>query len=504
VAALTSDVLNNHARRNIVTPAIVVWALLAAAVAVFWPTVRAVVGTWMTVADYEHGWAIAAIAAFWLLRQRARIDAAHIRPQPLALIALAALLFAWMVAWRANSDILQQLIAPLAVLATVLAALGPAALRLVLGPIAFLYFAIPLWDHLVPALQGLTVWVTEGLLGLIGVPAQVEGHHVQIPAGMFSIIEGCSGKRYFVIGLAVGALAAAFQGLRGRKLTALMAVAALAALVTNWLRVVTVIYAGHVSDMQHYLVAVEHKTLGYFMFAPMLLVIGWVARRLGVRQASAPSPAESCAESLPVSSRTLLSSAAPALALLVIPAVLSASGPAMQEDGAALRQLPLLTGKWQGPLPANERWRPRYTGPADERRVSYAADQFRVEVYLNSYAVQSPGRELVHHSNSTAPADRWMLVKRLPADETPLRGVIVESRLDGRWLVAQTHVVGGRVIAAPALAQLYYGLDAVWRAPPAGIIALAAPCAGECDAAAQRVRELWADHSAAFIDVIPR
>jgi transmembrane exosortase EpsH len=48
----------------------------------------------------------------------------------------------------------------------------------------------------------------------MGVPTQVEGHHVTIPSGHFSIVEGCSGKRYLMISLAFATLAAAIEQLR--------------------------------------------------------------------------------------------------------------------------------------------------------------------------------------------------------------------------------------------------------------------------------------------------
>ena len=120
----------------------------------------------------------------------------------------------------------------------------------------------------------------------MGVATQVDGHSVTIPEGTFSIVEGCSGKRYMVIGLAFATMAGVTHDVRGRGRIILLATATLAALVTNWLRVVVVIYVGHVSNMQNYLVAREHLSFGYALFIPLMAVIFLVARRLGHEGAS--------------------------------------------------------------------------------------------------------------------------------------------------------------------------------------------------------------------------
>ena len=262
-------------------PSRVVWILVGACVVGLWPTVAALARIWRDMFDYHHGGLIAAITRHLAVAYPAR-DRREQRP-PGARGAAALRVddrWAGRSLYRANSELMQQLLLPVMLLLAVYAAAGPQVCRRVAPPLAYLYFAIPLWDQLVPLLQWLTTAVAESLLGLIGVPTQVEGHHVTIPSGRFSIIEGCSGQRYLVIALAFAALAAAIEGLRWRRLLLLLRVAGGLALVTNWLRVVTVIYAGHVTEMQHYLVAQEHRSFGYALFIPLLLAIMWMARRM--------------------------------------------------------------------------------------------------------------------------------------------------------------------------------------------------------------------------------
>lgn len=482
-----------------VTPHLALWGLLALAVAAFWPTLSALARIWLTKSDYQHGFVIAVISAVWLFKTRKQIDACDVRATPFALLALIAAIGLWVIAYRANSEMMQQLMFPPILSLIVLAAFGPAVLYRVLPPIAYLYFAIPIWDHLIPLLQWLTTHVAETVLGFVGVPTQVEGHHVTIPAGRFSIIEGCSGSRYFITGLAFAAVAAAMQSVRRQQLVSLLCAAIAAALITNWLRVVIVIYAGHVSNMQHYLVATEHKSLGYVLFVPMLLAIGYVARRLGGNA----NTVESTARGDDSISRVKAGWIAPAI-LLSAPVLVWAVPSGGTQSDPLLAPLPIKTGAWQGPLPASDEWQPQFVAPADETRASYSLGEQRVEVYLNTYGAQSPGQELVFHSNSVMPAERWTLVRRLSRAGSAPPMAIAADQGGERWVIARNFVVKGRVTGHAALAQLYYGIYALWQPVPGGTIAVATRCSPSCDDAAKRLDRFWTDNGELFVGLIPQ
>jgi exosortase A len=483
------------------TPSRAVWALLGVAVVALWPAFASLARIWRDMFDYHHGILIAVVALAWLWRIRREIDASSVRPVRAALPLVAIALLAWTIAYRANSELMQQMLLPIIPILAVYAAAGPQVCRRVAAPIAYLYFAIPLWEQLLPYLQALTTAVAESVLGALGVPTQVEGHHVTIPSGRFSIIEGCSGKRYLVIALAFGALAAAIEGLRWRRTLALLAVATGLALLTNWLRVVTVIYVGHVTQMQHYLVAHEHMSFGYALFVPLLLAILWVSRRICRGQSDQPV-ARAAAE---VERRSRPADWAIVMGLVVLPILVWARVPE-QNAVVHLAAMPVATGAWQGPLPAAEAWQPRFVDPAEERRAAYAVDGQRIEVYVNVYGVQTPGRELVFHRNSVAPIDRYTLIRRVPArSATPPAEVVAESGLSGgtRWVVTHTYKVGGWLTTSPGLAQVYYGLHAIVRPVPGGTLAIATRCDADCDSAERAIDEFWREHSGELVGLIP-
>ena len=247
--------------------------LAALATAALWPSLGSLAATWRDMHDYQHGYIIAAVSAIWLAVIVRRQWSARPRPSLPGLGALAVVLFAWVVGVCANSLIAHQMLFPLAVWCAVWSATGLQQARHAAAPIAFLYFATPIWEYAVPVLQRLSVAATETALGWLGVSAEVHEYFVSIRGGTFHIAEGCSGKRYFIVTLAVAVLGAAIYRMRGVRALAYVLACGVLALVANWIRIIIVIYAGHIAGMQTYLVAVEHLTLGNVIFVCLLVLV---------------------------------------------------------------------------------------------------------------------------------------------------------------------------------------------------------------------------------------
>jgi exosortase A len=485
--------LGAHAR-----PATVAYALCTLGIVAFWPTFVGLARVWEESADYSHGALIALIAATWLGLQRERIDASPVRPTWAALPALVIAIIVWLIAYRGNSQIIQQIVVPVAMALAVLAALGPTVTRQVLPPILYFYFAIPVWEQLLPVLQALTTNVAEGVLRVLQIPTVVESHFVTIPEGRFAIVEGCSGKRYLMVGLAFAALLGASYHLRAARAAVLLAATVGLALLANWVRVVVIIYAGHVSNMEHYLVAKEHLTFGWMMFVPLLIAVALTARALARRHppVAAPTAHARAAQS----GRPTW--AGPAVCLC-IPLLAVATQTRAASDTTRLGQLPLMAGDWQGPLPGDAAWQPRFIAPADQRQAAYGSLDGAVQIYLNVYGLQTQGHELVFFANSVVPEEQWSVVRVLP-ERDDLRMIIVADAAGSQWAVAQTYSIDGRLTSSAALAQLYYGLSALWHPVPSGTIALAAACRPDCAQAEQRIRRFWLDRGHALASVIPK
>jgi EpsI family protein len=498
MSALSENVLGRTPRPPAFGPNLALWIVLLAVVTLFSQTLASLAHLWIDTADYQHGFLIALISLGLIFRSRERIENADIGARPMMLLPLAATLLVWMVAYRANSEMLQQIVFPIVLLMCIFSAFGPAVARITLFPVCFLYFAIPIWDHLVPLLQAMSTAVSEHALGLLGVPTQVEGFNVTIPEGRFTIIEGCSGKRYLIIALTLAALVGVQQGVRRARMPLLIACAVVLALILNWLRIIIIIYAGHVSNMQHYLVAVEHFSLGYVLYIPLLVAIVMLARRLGGEVAHAPYATQSG-----VSSAGLTRGIAGPVGLLLLATIVLVGQGSEDRAQVTLSPLPLLTSTWQGPLPALADWTPAYAGASAEMRASYGHGGQRIEVYANAYGVQSRSTELIQVANTVTPPGAWTVIR--PIDiAAPLDAHVAASHSSVRWVVAQVYSVGGRITGSAGEAQLRYGWSALWRPTPSGVLALAAACGEDCDSAAEALSAFWTENAASLAAMIPK
>lgn len=478
---------------------------VGATVMVLWPSVTSLQEIWERVHDYEYGYLVAAISVAWLGVIARRQWAVAAQPSLAGAGLLAMALFVWLVGFNAGSQIMHQLLLPVVIWAAVLAACGPHVARRALVPVAFLYFAVPIWESLLPILQRVSVTATEAILAGLGVPAKVEEYSVTIPEGTFQIIEGCSGKRYFVVALAMAVLAAHLNHLQRWRLVGFVAVVGVLALVANWIRIVVVISAGHLTDMQHYLVAVEHKSLGNAIFVVLVGIVFLLARRLAPDAVpGAQGPEAGAMEELSFSSGR---AALPFLLLGVLAVLLQfRSGATASPPGLA--GLPLATGAWQGPLPPAPTWMPHYIGPDAERRASYRSAEGRVEVYVNVYGEQRQGRELVGYGNALLAPGAWSRSwpqQTRALESTGARLVAFEARAPdgGAWLIAYAFEVGGRVTWTEPMAQLAYGVRSIFGPVPAGMVALAAPCSTKCDAAQTLVMTFWDDMSSRILGLVP-
>lgn len=504
--------MNAHAPSSVrAGAALPVLAAAAATVAALWPSAASLAGNWLAIHDYRHGFIIAPVALLWLAVAARRIPVREARASLTGSMLLAAALLAWLVAFRAHSDIAIEALLPPVIWLAILASCGWSVARAVIGPVAYLYFAVPVWEFLLPTLQWLSVHVTETALAIAGVPAEVTEYLVTLPSGSFEIVEGCSGKRYFIVALAVSVIAGVFQQLRGWRMSMLVLAGGLLALAANWLRIFVVIYAGYATEMQHYLVAVEHETFGNVIFAVLLTAIYVASRliaRVGSREpaGSGPQPAPA-AGVLPQLRAALL---AP-FALLGGAAVL-AHAPLAERvvTMRTLGHLPVAAGQWQGPMPPAVAWSPRFARPDGERRASYRTATGRtVEVYLNFYASQDQGRELVYYDNSLLAPGFWS--RSWPLETRVLRadGAQVLATMEAlgpfrqRWLLAYVYKIGGWTTVREPVAQAGYGLHSLLRPVPAGVVSLTVQCGENCQEAQVLVQDFWQEMSSSLLGMIP-
>lgn len=485
--------------RSVPRPVLPVFvALLAAGIATgsSWPPLFA---TWLAMADYQHGWFVALIIIAWLYRSASSLPPPTGRFSLSAAALLLAALLLWLVAYRALSGLGQQILLPPILWLTVWTACGWPAARRIAAPLGCLYFVIPVWELLLPSLQHLAVLVTETIVGGLGVPVSIDGVFVTIPEGTFQIAEGCAGKRYLIVALTVAGLLAGTQHLRPRRSLLLLGVTALLALLANWLRIMMVIYAGHATDMQSYLVTHEHISLGWVLFALLIALVCLLGTRLARdTPAAAPAtPPPGRPAQAPVHAWRGLSATALLLCLPSAAQLYARSVPVRQARDASI-SLPASAAPWSGPLAPDARWEPQFPGASSAARGAYRSAAGEVQIFLAQYQTQSEGAKLVSFDNKLF-AHGWVELRTGTLDTRPasagpdrIAALWVLAPSGERWLISYVFEVGSFVTSSPIAAQLVYGTWS-WRGTlPSRLLAIAARCEAGCESAQRAVAAFWA------------
>lgn len=460
------------------------FVVLAACVAACWPSFAVLLGYWSDTRamGMTHGWLIVAIV-FWLLWKERNVEGGA-APCRTCLAAMVALWIVWLVALRAGLQIVHLVLIPPIAWLAVAGALGRPVARRFAYPLGYLYFAIPLWGNLTEVLQWTTIYAVRFMLRATGVPAYFQGEIVQVPAGQFHIVGGCSGLHYFLVSLAVASLYAHIHRDPPRRHLAIVAIAGVAAILLNWVRVYCVILAGHLTNMQSFLVRVDHYWFGWGLFGIAMALALWVASRV---LPAAETEAADRAAAQPVGALrwpavvgVVGALAAMALSVQAVgrtdrtATAPDVAGPLAQ---AGVRALPApgTNDAAQAPGTGAIPWQPRFKGATQEFRGATADDAVRV--YVAVYATQRQGAELGYYRNSiTGP--RLSEVESRHRDG--ITWVVGQGPDEDRWLVGSVYLVGGRRFAGPTAAQVYYALRSIGGPVPSGVAIVASRCEHDC------------------------
>ena len=184
--------------------------------ALYGPTLVLLGRQWWDDSNYTHGFLVPLFSGYLVWRQRARLVALAPRGSALGLPVLLAGIAALLL-----GDVAAELFLMRASLIVVLAGLvlfhlGRAVFRVVLFPLAFLFFMVPLPAILFYAitfpLQSLAAQQAAWALDLLGVPVILDGNVIHLSQLTLGVTEACSGIRS-LISLLGGAVAWAYLAL---------------------------------------------------------------------------------------------------------------------------------------------------------------------------------------------------------------------------------------------------------------------------------------------------
>ena len=502
---MPNELRNPRAASNITAVLVLVISL----VLLYWPTWVDLANKWVIDSEsYSHGYLIA-LTSLVLLIQSA-INASQLEGR-LRCLAVAGVLVAgtmWLAAYLSNIFILQAALLPIIFLLAVASVFGVPPAWVYVFPVTYFYFAIPVWNYLTGTFQAMTIEVTAGFLGLLRIPAAIEGSFVFLPSGTFEIASGCSGLNFFIVGSALGTFYAQ-QYLRSRKFRFLIVGVTIAlTLLMNWIRVTIIVVAGYLTEMQHYLVTVDHYKFGWFLFVLMLVPLYFIGRffeKQECRQGNSLNERPNYDEETLAPSMLAGRIAISVLILSVAPLTGVVLDQRVDQINHASLIPPRSVGDWRWqPLPATV-WQPRFLGAEQEAIGQYVLDDEHIELYINLYTRQRQGAELIGSSNSLFDDDHWREESRSTIRLEMADGKIMSAKLlevanrEGRrQFYVYWYLVGDNVLVNAFKVKFYELAQRLRGRAASSIVAVRIECRLDCEFRREKLLDFLSMHSEAI------
>lgn len=445
--------------------------LLATILVVYHDTALSMATIWYRSETFTHGFIVLPIVLWLVWRRRSVIAARTPQPSPWLVIGFAGLALMWLLGDLVAVNSIAQLAMVAMMVAAVPAVLGFSVAATITFPLAFMFFAVPIGEFIMPQLMDWTADFTIAALRLSGVPVFREGLNFVIPTGNWSVVEACSGVRYLIASLTVGTLYAYlnYQSTRRRLLFVLFSI--LVPIIANWLRAYMIVMLGHLSG-NTIAVGVDHLIYGWVFFGVVILLMFFIGARWSEPElvVARPAPVTTTGNRVPHSAARFWFAALAFSAIVSLPMLAKqALEPAA---GAAAPQLALTDAgfrPWQPGDAAAIGFKPHYDNPSAELNQVFMNGGRAIGVYLAYYRDQSYTRKLVTSTNMlTRSNDRaWSQVRQgtvavdlagesITARSAELRRMAeAPAQAPDRLIAWQIYWINGRLTSNDYLAKVY-------------------------------------------------
>jgi exosortase A len=431
--------------------------------------------------DYSHGFLILIITAYLLIRQLSQKSAFTGDINYFFLLTLAAISFVWSLTQQANIQIGYQLLLPAIILLSFMSLFGLKRSKIFIFPSLYLIFAIPVWGVLTVPLQMMAVFVNTHLLGLINIPAFIDGFYVSIPAGTFEVAGGCSGVRYLMVSLSLFSLYAFDNYNRWSNRIILMVVAIIVATATNWIRIFIIIVAGQTTNMQSSLIE-DHDFFGWIVFAVALIPLFIFALKLP-DWLSDEKPIEKISDVKLFKQKYNVK----AYSLLVLATFLIPTAFAFQSIEQGSVRLSPIKEEFEGAslTDAKKIIQPDFVGPDLTFDETFEFEGSILQVFIASYVNQTQGRELIHWENEKF-INNWNVVSQKQVGDLLFLEVKKETS-DEIVFIAKRYNIGDISTTNKRYAKLYEILKPVMGNRASSAIFIASKCGDSCDESKRKV-----------------
>ena len=423
-------------------------AVLLALTLLFSHTLAGMVTIWYRSETFTHAFVVPPITLWLVWQRRAELARVLPRPSPWVLLLLAGAASAWLLGDLVVANAVTQLAVTTLLVLTVPLMLGWSVTGVILFPLLFLYFMVPVGESLTPPLMQATADITVLALRASSVPVYREGLQFVIPSGNWSVVEACSGIRYLMASFMVGSLFAYLNYRSMRRRAVFIAVSLVLPIVANWVRAYIIVMLGHLSN-NRIATGVDHVLYGWVFFGLVIMAMFMVGARWAQPDAPIPQgpiPTGGGAGALGRAQGWWV--AALALSLLVAPTWTGRhlAGPTVSPPVSLVLPEDLADG-WLASAEPVTSWIPHFGEDSARAQQSYRQGEASVGVFVAYYRDQTESRKLVSSNHVLAHSEShlWNPLQQSQL-ELPLPGLLGTVSLPFRAteLLSATHLSASR------------------------------------------------------------
>ncbi len=393
--------MNDALKKNTLVTLKMPMALCVAWVVVWGVAFRETLGSaysvWMNSNTYTHCIFVIPVALYFIYQNRGEILSLPPRPLYIMLVPMLLLQGLWLLGYAADIELFKHAAVFGMLSSFIILFFGWRIARVIWFSLVFIVFAIPVGEELVPSFQLITADLTVFFLQMSGVAVFRDGLFISIPAGMFEVAEACSGIRFFVACVVMGALIAYTSYTTVWKRILFFAFSMVLPIVANGLRAYGTILVAHLVDIK-YASGADHLVYGWVFFALVVLILVAFSR-LGSELSQTYSGDGS------VHPEWLTVSWYPSLVIALLPLFGSLFIANNAEKSASYLSLDTRS------QPGNSvyistyiDWIPTFSGPKFEH-LGVSAEG--IEYYIAGYDSNEPGAELISEKNRLFDIGKW-------------------------------------------------------------------------------------------------
>jgi len=427
----------------------------------YWNTVRSTVDLWLNSDTYGHGLLVPFVILYLIWQKRELLSQHATTPQLWGLLCLFILSGLWLIGSITNIQLIERSSLIFLIPILIWTLLGNRKTWLIFFPLCYLLLAAPIWNILEQPLQNTTAIIAFKVLQLTGLPILLDEYYITIPEGLFIVEKACGGLRFFIAAAALGSLFAFLNFSSFKRQLLFFSVVIAASVILNWFRVVTIIWIGHISNMEHPLIE-DHYSLGWWMFAGIMIPLFYLGSRFEEHACPTHQLNTSINPEQTNSTNKLFGvSIACCIILAIAPITLF-----MQKNSAQMAEqteisLPTTLSPWLGPYPTSADWHPIFHGATSQVNKMYRRDENEISVYAANYTYQTQDVELINELNNVYDTTQGFKVtinsksvtlrteKRLSIIETHIKMSNGQNRIIWHWFR-----VAGHETANPLKAKL--------------------------------------------------